>query len=218
MMHLPELLPIVLVHGGLYDDPAMTADDFWLAPGIARALSKAGVEVIVHERPAEPTSWSDEGRALAATIEATGHQRVAVVAGSNGCSAAIRLAVDRPQLVARTMLCWPATAGDPVVDGLAGVIIADAHDAEVATRLLAGTPIRGTSVAELAELRHEVVIYPSLPENKVHQRQTVFALLDAIPDAILVGGSPEPTDVAFTEFLEPFVSVVTAFSHIEHDD
>lgn len=218
MMHLPELLPIVLVHGGLYDDPAMTAADFWITTGVAGALAKGGVEVILHERPTEPASWAEEGEALASTIEAAGHQRAGVVAGSNGCSAAMRLALDRPELVARTMLCWPATAGDHVVDGLASVIIADTHGDAVAADLLAGAPIRGVSAGELAELDHEVVIYPSLPENKIHQRVTVFELLDVIPDAILVGGSPEPTDEAFGDFLAEFVAVLTAFSRIEHDD
>lgn len=218
MMHLPELLPVVLVHGGLYDDPAMTGADFWVTTGIANALSKAGVEVIVHERPVEPASWRDEGAALAVTIEQAGHQRVAVVAGSNGCSAAMRLALDRPELVARTMLCWPATAGDPVVDELARVIIADTHDDDVAAALLGGSPIRGVNADELAALRHEVVVYPSLPENKIHQRATVFELLDVIPDAILVGGSPEPVDSTFANFLDAYVSVLAAFSRVEHDD
>lgn len=218
MMHLPELLPIVLVHGGLYDDPPMTGADFWVATGIAGALSRSGVEIVLHERPADPTSWAQEGNALAATIEAAGHQRVAVVAGSNGCSAAMRLILDRPGLVARTMLCWPATAGDPVVDELARVIIADTHDDQVAADLLSGFPIRGATGDELAQVKHEIVIYPSLPENKIHQRATVFELLDVIPDAILVGGSPEPMDDSFAEFLEAFISVLTAFSRVEHDD
>lgn len=218
MMHLPELLPIVLVHGGLYDDPAMTAADFWVATGVAGSLAKAGVEVVLHERPIEPTSWRQESEALATTIEGSGRGRVGVVAGSNGCSAALRLLLDRPDLVARTMLCWPATAGDAVVDELARVIIADTHDDQVAADLLGGSPIRGTSIDEIRTLAHEVVIYPSLPENKIHQRATVFELLDIIPDAILVGGSPEPPDPTFADFLDTYVSVVTAFSRVEHDD
>lgn len=218
MMHLPELLPIVLVHGGLYDDPPMTAAEFWGASSVAAGLTASGVEIILHERPTEPTSWRHEGNALAATIEASGHERVGIVAGSNGCSAALRLALDRPDLVARTMLCWPATAGDPVVDELARVIIADTHDDQAAADLLSGSPIRGVTTDELLSLDHEVVIYPSLPENKVHQRATVFALLEAIPDAILVGGSPEPPDDAFADFVDTYVSVIAAFSRVEHDD
>lgn len=218
MMQLPQLLPIVLVHGGLYDDPQMTATDFWGASGIAGALSRSGVDIVLHERPAEPTSWVQESEALAATIEAAGHDRVGIVAGSNGCSTAMRLVLDRPDLVARTMLCWPATAGDPIVDGLAKVIIADVHSDAVAADLLDGFPIRGATVEELSGLEHEVVIYPSLPENKVHQRATVIELLDVIPDAILVGGSPEPLDDTFPDFLDGFVAVVSAFSRVEHDD
>lgn len=219
MMQLPELLPIVLVHGGLYDDPPMTGTTFWVTSGVAGPLARSGVEVIVHERPLEPTSWVEESEALAATIEASGHQRVALVAGSNGCSAALRLVIDRPDLVARTMLCWPATASDAVVDELARVIIADAHDDQVAAELLeTDAPVRGVTVAELSALEHEIVIYPSLPENKVHQRATVFELLDVIPDAILVGGSPEPPDKTFPEFVDTYIAVLTAFSRVEHDD
>lgn len=219
MLSLPELVPIVLVHGGFYDDPPMTGTRFWSSTGVVAALRDAGVEVVVHERPAQPGSWAEESDALARTIEETGHQRVGLVAGSNGCSVALRLIVDQPDLVARTMLCWPATAGDPVVDELARVIISDVHDEHVAADLLTTDgPIRGTSDADIRSIGHEVVIYPSLPENKIHQRTTVFRLLDAIPGAILVGGSPEPPDTTFGEFLESFVAVIRAFSQIEPDD
>ena len=220
MLSLPQLLPIVLVPGGLYDHPPMTGTAFWTGTGVAGGLANAGVDVVVHERPIEPISWQEEASALATTIEATGHDRVGVVAGSNGCSVATRLLVDRPDLVARTMLCWPATAGDPVVDELARVIITDVHGADVAADLLAVTaPIRGVSEAELRAIQdHEVVIWPSLPENKIHQRATVFELLDVISDAVLVGGSPEPPDPGFEEFLSDYVKVVAAFSRVEYDD
>jgi hypothetical protein len=43
-------------------------------------------------------------------------------------------------------------------------------------------------------------------------------LLDAIPGSILVGGSPEPPDDAFSGFVDTFANVVAAFSRVEHDD
>ena len=218
MVQLPELLPLVLVPGGFYDDPPMTANDFWVGTGVAAALGRLGVEFTLHERPSEPRSWSEEADALAKTIRGAGYDRAGIIAGSNGCSAALRLTIDHPELSARTMLCWPATAGDAVVDELARIIIADTHDAAVAADLLDGTPVRGVSVAALAALTGECVIYPSLPENTIHQRGTVFELLDAIPGSILVGGSPEPPDDAFATFVETFASVVAAFSRVEHDD
>lgn len=181
-------------------------------------LERRKVTVLVHDRPAEPTSWVEEAEALAATIEAAGHDRVALVAGSNGCSAALRLLIDRPELVARTMLCWPATAGDPVIDELARIIITDAQNETAANALLTGYPIRGMTSQELAAIDGEVVIYPSMPENKAHQRRTQTELLTTIPGVILIGGSPEPYDESFGEFIEGFVNVVEAFSKAHYDD
>lgn len=208
----------MLVPGGLYDDPPMTAERFWVASGVAGALSALGVEFTVHERPTAPRSWVEEATAIAATMDARGWERAGIVAGSNGCSAALRLLIDQPGRVARAMLCWPATAGDPVIDELARIIISDAHDEATATDLLDGTPVRGVDRDQLATIGVECVVYPSLPENKVHQRTTVIDLVESIPGAILVGGSPEPTDEGFAEFVEPFAAIVAAFSRIEHDD
>lgn len=218
MVFLPELVPIVLVPGGLYDDPPMTGAEFWGASGTATALSAAGVQFSIHERPTSPRSWAEEASALADTIDRTGHDRVALVAGSNGCSVALRFLLDHPGRSPRTMLCWPATAGDPVVDELARIIITDVHDGAVAAGLLAGAPVRGVLPEELATLDHEFVVYPSLPENKIHQRTTVIDLVEALPNAIIVGGSPEPPDDAFADFVDTFAAVVAAFSRIEHDD
>lgn len=218
MVHLPQSLPVVLVPGGLYDEPPVTAQWFWVETGVAPMLERRQVDVVIHERPAEPKSWSEEADALAATISDAGHDRVALIAGSNGCSAALRLMLDRPELVARTMLCWPATAGNPVIDGLAATIIADAHDETVAAALLAGSPIRGITVDELSEISGEVVIYPSMPESQAHQRSTITELLSTVPGVMLVGGSPEPFDDAFADFVEGFVDLVEAFSKVVHDD
>ena len=218
MVHLPELLPVVLVHGGLYDEPLMTGKSFWVDTDVAPMLERRKVTVLVHERPAEPRSWVEEAEALVAAIEAAGHTRVAIVAGSNGCSTALRLLIDRPDLVARTMLCWPATAGDPVVDELARIVITDAQDEQAANALLDGYPIRGVTSDELAAIDGEVVIYPSMPENKAHQRSTQTQLLSTIPGVILIAGSPEPFDDQFAEFREGFVNVVEAFSRAHYDD
>lgn len=218
MVHLPQSLPVVLVPGGLYDEPPVTAQWFWVETGVAPMLRRRNVDVIVHERPSAPRSWAEEADALAATVQQSGHPQVVLVAGSNGCSAALRLMLDRPELIARTMLCWPATAGHPVIDGLAQTIIADVHDAAVAADLLAGSPLRGITVGELGSISGEVVIYPSMPESQAHRRSTVTELLSSIPGVMLVGGSPEPFDDAFADFVEGFVDLVEAFSKVHHDD
>lgn len=208
----------MLVAGGLYDEPAVTAESFWVKTGVAPMLRGRNVEVVLHERPTNPTSWTEEAEALAATITQGGHDRVAIVAGSNGCSAALRLLVDRPELVARVLLCWPATAGNAVIDGLAHTVIADVHDAEVAAELVSGRPIRGVEPDELAAVSSEVVVYPSMPESQAHQRKTVAELLASIPGVMMVGGSPEPFDDSFADFLDGFVDLVEAFSKVMHDD
>lgn len=218
MVHLPKPLPVVLIHGGLYDEPPVTAESFWVATGVAPMLKGRNVDVLLHERPAEPTSWQHEAEVLVETIEVAGHQEVALVAGSNGCSAALRLLIDRPDLVARTMLCWPATAGEPVVDELANIIISDVHGSDVADALLSGEPVRGVTTEELAAITSECVIYPSTPENQAHRRSTVMELLATIPGVMMVGGSPEPFHDDFADSLDNFVDLVEAFSKIHHDD
>jgi len=218
VVHLPESLPVVLVAGGLYDEPPVTAQWFWVETGVAPMLARRKVEVVVHDRPQAPMSWDEETAALLATIENAGHDRVALVAASNGCSPALRLMLDRPELVARTMLCWPATAGDQVIDGLAQVIISDVHDAATADRLLAGSPLRGVEREEMGTITGEVVVYPSMPESQAHKRSTITELLSTIPGVMLVGGSPEPFDDAFADFVEGFVDIVEAFSKVMHDD
>ena len=218
MLHLPELLPVVLVHGGLHDEPPMTGARFWEASGVVRGLRGRNVEVVLHERPMQPSSWREEADALLATIDASGHDRVALVAGSYGCSVALRVLLDRPERVARTMLCWPATAGDRVIDELARIIITDVHGEAAANALLRGRPIRGVEADELATLDGELVIYPSMPENKAHQRSTVMELLASVPGSMMVGGSPEPIDDDFFEHCESFVATVEAFSKVVHDD
>ena len=181
-------------------------------------LTGRNVEVVLHERPEEPTSWTHEAEALAATIEGAGHEQVALVAGSNGCSAALRLLLDRPELVAHTMLCWPATAGDPLIDDLATIIISDVHGPAAAEGLLSGRPVRGVTPEELGTITSESVIYPSTPESQAHRRSTVMELLATIPGVMMVGGSPEPFVEEFGDSLENFVALVEAFSKVHHDD
>ena len=218
MVHLPELLPVVLIPGGMYDEPPMTAATFWEASGVVRGLRGRNVDVVVHERPVVPKTWAEEVDAVVAKIRAAGHERVAVVAGSHGCSVALRLLLDHPNLVARTMLCWPATAGDQVIDELARIIITDVHDEATASALLAGQPLRGVAAEELGSIDGDVVIYPSMPESKAHQRSTVMELLATMPGSMMVGGSPEPTDDEFFDHCESFVATVEAFSKVVHDD
>ncbi len=210
------MLSVVLVHGGLYD--GMNAQKFWADSGVIESLRAVGVDLVAPNRLRQPSSWKAEGDWLATAIEAGNRSGVAVVAGSNGCSAAVRLALDHAHLVERLMLCWPATAGDPVVDELARIIITDEKTEEAAQNLLAGEPLRGTTKSELAQLQMPCVIYPTIPENKLHRRRTVNALMESLGGAILLGGSPEPVAEEFTAFKDSFVRVIGEFAIVEDDD
>lgn len=213
---LPQLLPIVLVHGGLYEE--MTPDEFWVETGVLRALADANAEFIAPQRPPQPHSWHEESERLLEAIDEAGYQQVALVGASNGCSAAARLAVDHPERVARLLLAWPATAGDQVLDDLARIIIDDQMGSDVAEQLLTGETLRGVTDEELGSLSMPLVVFPSMPANHAHQRETVTALLSAQPSGFVTGGSPEPLDDQFPEFRDTFVHLVNEFARVEHDD
>jgi pimeloyl-ACP methyl ester carboxylesterase len=213
---LPVMLPVVLVHGGLYE--GMTSREFWADTGVLGELKARHLRVLAPQRPMQPRSWDEERRSLLEAIDAAGYSRVALVGASNGCSAAARLAIENPDRVARMMLAWPATVGDPVVDELLGIIITDEADEAVARDLLSGETLRGVSDGELAALELPVVVLPSLIENQVHQRQTLMGILANVSDSFLVAGSPEPPDDQFPEHLDAFATMVAEFAREEHDD
>jgi pimeloyl-ACP methyl ester carboxylesterase len=106
--------PVLFIHGGLHE--RMDAERFWVAPGVAGAVSAAGHRVLLPDRrwvggatsaPIAVHSWPLEAGDLAAVLRHAGAGPALVVAGSNGCSAALRLALDHGTLVAGLVLCWP---------------------------------------------------------------------------------------------------------------
>ncbi|QKW21990.1 alpha/beta hydrolase [Kitasatospora sp. NA04385] len=179
---------LVLVHGGLWDDP-VDAAVFWHRPGVTAGLRAAGLTVTAPDRAMRAGSWDAEARHLAAALP--DGPPVVLVAGSNGCSAAVRLALTAPERVRALVLAWPATAGDERLDGL----IREAVPA--AAGLLAGGTLRGATDAELAGLRLPVAVLPAVPENPVHRRRTADALLALVPGAVGLAGCPEPPHPAF---------------------
>ena len=213
---LPVKLPIVLVHGGLYE--GMTSTEFWRETGVLGALGSKHLTHLAPQRPERPRSWGEEVATLLAAIDEAGYDKVALVGASNGCSTATRLALDYPDRVSRLMLAWPATAGEQVVDDLLRVIISDEASPLAADALLSGETLRGVSNVELGSLDLPVVVYPSLMENQIHQRSTLMGLLSTINNAFMVQGSPEPPDADFPEFLDAFVTMVEEFGRVEHDD
>jgi pimeloyl-ACP methyl ester carboxylesterase len=172
-------LVMVLVHGGLWED--MDGERFWVRPGVVEGLAAAGVEVSAPDRLPRPDSWAAEVRHLRRALPET---PVMLVAGSNGCSVAARLALEDPDRVARLVLAWPATAGDRRVD-------AWARSQGVPEEMLVGETLRGLADTELAELSMPVAVLPSL-HNPFHHRTTADALLRLVPGATELPGGPEP--------------------------
>ncbi|MDX6237921.1 MAG: hypothetical protein QOG10_2736 [Kribbellaceae bacterium] len=199
---------LFLVHGGLWEP--INADRFWRTPGVLAGLEKLGFEVLAPDRSQVPDHWSQEVEHLAPLLAA---QPVVLVGASNGCSVAARLALAYPQSIDRLLLAWPATAGDPAVDlrteqGMRG---RGADDA-VIRELLTGETLRGLTDEELAALGMPVAVLPSVPENPVHQRCTVDALLNLLPGSRELPGSPEPPSPAFRLHLEELVGSIAAFA------
>lgn len=199
---------VVLIHGGLWED--MDASRFWRRPGIVAGLERHGLTVLAPDRLGRPPDWDAEARHLAADLP---RPPVTVVAGSNGCSAAVRLALTVPGAVSRMVLAWPATANDPGIDDAvrAGLIEFGAP-AVIIDALLAGGTLRGVSDAELGTLRMPVAVIRAEPPSPPHQRRTADALLRLLPQAGELPGCPEPPTRAFPPHLDSFVAAVAAFA------
>ncbi|MFI1104584.1 alpha/beta fold hydrolase [Streptomyces melanogenes] len=185
----------------------MDADRFWAAPGISGGLEREGFTVLAPNRLRRPSSWDAEVEHLAPALP--GHP-VLVVAGSNGCSVAVRLALAFPDRIERLLLAWPATAGDPAVDsrthiGLTGLGASD----QIIRALLDGHTLRGVADAELVTLKMPISVLPSAPENPFHQRQTVDALRRLLPDSDELPGCPEPPRPDFGPHLDQLLGSVT---------
>ncbi len=215
-MHLPQLLPVVLVHGGLFEHT--TPMSYWTDAGVTEALAATTTRFIAPKRPAKPSSWEEERDVLLAAIDKAGFDQVALVGASKGCSAAARLAVDHPDRVSRLMLAWPATAGDQVLDDLSRIVIEDLAGPDVADNLLAGDTIHGVSDAELSTLPMPLVVVPSIPASHAHQRDTATKLVEVHPDSYLAGGTPDPLDRQFGDHLDDFIRLVQVIAVVEHDD
>ncbi len=200
---------VFLVHGGLWEEAA-TAARFWQDTGIEAGLRRRGLPVLAPDRLRQAQGWRAEAAHLASFLPSG---PVAVVAASNGCSAAARLALTLPAQVARLVLAWPATAGDPAGDASVRRRLArqDAT-AEPIDALLGGRTLRGLTDPELATLAMPAAVLPSVPANPAHQRRTVDALLQLLPRAQELPGCPEPPSPAFPLHRERFLDTIAGFT------
>jgi pimeloyl-ACP methyl ester carboxylesterase len=198
---------IVLIHGGFA--PAMGAERFWVEPGICAALRRRGHRVAAPNRVARPTSWNDEAAHLVETFDGPAH----VVAGSNGCSVAVRLAIDHRDLVRSLLLCWPATAGDAQVDARSvDELLSFGVDRTVAHALIDTTAtLRGVTDAELATLRMAVGIVAAAPSDPAHQSITVERLHAQLPRARSLGAFAVPFHPAFGAQVEALADAISEF-------
>ncbi|MEU5693144.1 alpha/beta hydrolase [Actinosynnema sp. NPDC020468] len=182
---------VTLLHGGLWED--LDAHRFWHVPGVVAALRASGLAVHAPDRPRRPPTWEAEVAHLLPDLP-----RSVLVAGSNGVTPAVRLALAAPSLVTRLVLAWPATAHDPRVD---------ARSAAPAS-LLAGGVLRGVADEELAALTMPVAVLPA-PDNPAHQRRTADALLRLVPGAVELPSTPEPPRPDFSA--AAFVAALAGF-------
>jgi len=200
---------LLLIHGGLWEE-GMDAARFWRQPGIAAGLERRGFGVFAPDRLYQAPDWTTEASHLAQAIPAA---PLTVLAGSNGGSAAARLAVDFPGTVTRLLLAWPATAGDPAIDtNERARLIRLGATPEVIEALLTGQTLRGLTDTELASLTLPVGILRSVPANPFHQWQTADALLRLLPQVTELPGCPESPRPEFPSCLEPFLDTVASFA------
>ena len=108
--------------------------------------------MLAPDRPRRPSGWDVELAALGELL-ANHDEPVTIVGASNGCTVAVLLALNFPDLVDRLLLAWPATGGDPAVDTRdPGRLIERGCPPEVADALLAGETLRGVTDADLPAL------------------------------------------------------------------
>ena len=198
------VLPILLVHGGLWEP--MDAARFWVRPGIVADLTDRGHVVIAPDRLTFAPSWAAEVEYLLPRLP---HGKVVVIGGSNGCSVAARLAVEHPERIGGLILAWPATNGDPQVDASASdhLRTQGASD-EIVANLLDGGTIRGVTDEQLATLPMKVAVLRSIPENRMHQRRTVDALLATVKGSVQLPGCPEPPRPDFAQHRPEFIEAI----------
>lgn len=201
----------ILIPGGLYED--VGAVQFWVGPGIVQGLQDAGINARPFDRLRSPRSWEEDADELLQAIRASYTQPVVLVAASNGCSTAVRVAVDHPDLVRKLILCWPATADDLEVDKFHRDMITATAGRGVAQLLLDGATMRGITDTELSDLTVPTALVPANPENLYHRWYTVDSLAGLIPDATITDGFPESPRPEFADFRDYFL--VTLIKHIQ---
>jgi pimeloyl-ACP methyl ester carboxylesterase len=204
---------VLLVHGGLWED--VTADWFWRQTGIADGLERRGIAVLAPDRLRRAQSWADEARQLAGVVteHKAGGPGLTVLAGSSGCAAAARLALDFPGLAGRLVLAWPASIADPftAIRIRSGLSRLGADRKTLGALLGTGTLLSATD-EELRALNVPTGIVPAVPPTPLHPRSAVDTLLRVLPGAVELPGCPEAPRPEFASYREAFLDTVAAFA------
>ena len=204
---------VLLIHGGLWEDGG--ADWFWRRTGVIDGLERRGLSVVAPDRLRRAPDWAAEAAHLAAAVRESGlaGPSLTVLAGSFGCAAAVRLALDFPGLSGRLILAWPASVADAftMVRVRAGLSRQGASGKTLGALLGTGAlPSAGDD--ELRGLSLPAGIIPSVPPNALHPRAAVDALLRVLPSAAELPGCPEAPRPEFPSHREAFLDTVTAFA------
>lgn len=197
---------VLLIHGGLYEP--MDARRFWVEPGVVEGLETRGLRVLAPDRLVGPTSWQEEAAFLANVLAKSVVEPVTAIAGSNGCSAALLLALDSPVLVKDLVLCWPvtSTAHDP--RSSLWQQICESSGEAAASSLLGGETIRGVSDDELRSIVIPVAVMAADPENPIHRHKTVHELLHLLANCRTLPSFPETPRREFPSQVEDYVAAI----------
>ncbi len=110
------------------------------------------------------------------------------------------MAIDKPALISRLVLLWPATAGEYLVDQMVP---------STAAHLLAGDTVRGVSDVELGDIMVPVAVMATDVPNLFHQYRTVDRLVNLIPFAVRLDEAfPESPRPDFIGRLDDFMAVL----------
>jgi hypothetical protein len=203
---------VLLVHGGLWED--IGADWFWRRTGVIDGLERRGFAVTAPDRLRRAPDWAAEAEHLAAAVRAGGlaGPSLTVLAGSFGCAAAVRLALDFPGLAGRLVLAWPASIADQftAIRFRAGLSRLGAKGKTLDALLGTGT-MPSANDAELRGLGLPAGIVPSVPPTPLHPRSAVDTLLRLLPAAVELPGCPEAPRPEFAAHLDAFLDSVAAF-------
>jgi pimeloyl-ACP methyl ester carboxylesterase len=204
---------VLLVHGGLWED--IGADWFWRRTGVIDGLEQRGLAVLAPDRIRRAQSWTAEARHLAAAVaeHQAGGPGLTVVAGSFGCAAAVRLALDFPGTCGRLVLAWPASVAEPFTAiRIRAGLSRQGADAATLDALLGMGTLPSAADAELRALGLPACVVPAVPPNPPHPRSAVDALLRLLPSGVELPGCADAPRPEFPAQRDAFLDAVAAFA------